>query len=171
MKSCPMELRIGLIDLAIASKRGMDLVSTRVPDAMLAKMEAMGGARWIADLGVDAMFSATPLSPEKKRKHEIKTKDLDVEKTAATAMIVAARKRGGGGAPTPLPLGPSPLIQAWFEDYTAKGCAGQVGLVPEPVKGLFPMTPPKQLDKEVEQWVRHFWGYMERQRAARADVP
>lgn len=47
-------------------------------------------------------------------------------------------------------------VQEWFDTFTKEGRAGNVGLVPEPARGLYPTKGPFELDPTIRAYVVHF---------------
>ncbi len=47
-------------------------------------------------------------------------------------------------------------VQQWFDSYHKEGRAGNIGLVPEPVRAMYPAKPPLDLEPSVRSFVCHF---------------
>ncbi len=108
---------------------------------------------------IDALFSSSETKNEKKRSIEQMVVMAGEFKTSSEKQIAAAASLTNTHA-LPPPLAKKSAheerVQGWFNHYNKEGRAGNVGLVPEPVRNAYPRKAPLDLDPDVRSFVTHF---------------
>ncbi len=115
-----------------------------------------GGAAVVDD---DAPFITVAVA----KKRELSTPDVQLS-GAAEAAAEAARvtkqlrmSNGGGVSSTTNNNEAAEVVREWFTAFDAEGKAGNIGLVPEPLRQQYPNRAPNELDPRVRAHVEHFY--------------
>jgi hypothetical protein len=98
------------------------------------------------------------------KKRELSLPDVQVgtsaDTAAETARVVKQMRLGSGvkieGG------GEKAFVHEWFATYNAEGRAGNIGLVPEPIRHAYPSHAPNVLDGTTRLYVEHFCAWFVR---------
>ena len=104
---------------------------------------------------VDELFEEPEERNARKRAVE------EAVEEAAKTQVDSEKKILASTAPAPPPVKKQATVyeirtQQWFDTFHKEGRAGNVGLVPEPLRSQYPARAPLSLDPTVKAYVSHF---------------
>jgi hypothetical protein len=123
-------------------------------DALLGDGGGGGGGSGGGGGGSGGRPALPPL--KKPRIVTSKTTDAATERAIVSVSFSSASSSSSSSSSAPA------LVNAWFAEFHREGCAGNVGLVPEPMQSLYParMHPPDCLEKGLHAILVHFAEWM-----------